>query len=96
MNESDRPVVRLSAGQRQSSAASWLVRLLGEAGFEFSQTSLSMDPFIIGAPGRLQITGDGGRLLPVDHRGVERPEPPVRDRSTGSAERQIGFPGFGV
>jgi hypothetical protein len=41
---------------RQSLAASWLLRLVGEAGYEISQMSLSMDPFIIGRPDDFHIT----------------------------------------
>lgn len=51
------PDLRLD--QRQSLSASWLLRLLGEAGYEFSQTSLSMDPFLIGPPDALHITVTG-------------------------------------
>lgn len=39
---------QLRVDQRQSLTASWLLRLAGEAGYDVSQMSLSMNPLIIG------------------------------------------------
>jgi hypothetical protein len=39
---------KLHIDQRQSLSASWLLRLVREAGYDVPQTSLSMMPFVIG------------------------------------------------
>lgn len=57
LSDSDQPVMQLRLDQRQGLSASWLRRLLGEAGYDVSQTSSSPDhPFIIGPQDGLQIT----------------------------------------
>jgi len=57
VSKSSQPVVQLRPEQRQALAASWLRRLLGEAGYDISQTSLSPDhPFIIGPQNGLHVT----------------------------------------
>lgn len=57
MSDSDQPVIQLRLDQLQGLSASWLRRLLGEAGYDVSQTSLSPHhPFIIGPQDGLHIT----------------------------------------
>jgi hypothetical protein len=48
--------MELRLGQRQSLSASWLVRLVREAGYDVPQTRLSVAPFIIGRPDGFNIT----------------------------------------
>jgi hypothetical protein len=55
MSDSDQPVPQLRLDQRQSLSASWLLRLVRDAGYEVPQTSLSMTPFIIGRPDDFHI-----------------------------------------
>jgi hypothetical protein len=49
-------MTELRVDQRQSLSASWLLRLVREAGYEVPQTSLSMTPFTIGRPDGFHIT----------------------------------------
>jgi hypothetical protein len=57
VSDSNQPVVQLRLEQRQALSASWLRRLLGEAEYDVSQTSLSPDhPFIIGPQDGLHFT----------------------------------------
>ena len=49
-------MTELRLEQRQSLSASWLLRLVREAGYDVPQTSLSMTPFIIGRPDDFNIT----------------------------------------
>ncbi|CAM3139547.1 hypothetical protein MYSI104531_20185 [Mycobacterium simiae] len=51
-----RSVTELRLSQRQSLTASWLLRLVREAGYAVPQTSLSTAPFIIGPPDDFNIT----------------------------------------
>jgi len=48
--------MELRLDQRQSLSASWLLRLVREAGYDVPQTSLSVAPFIIGRPDGFNIT----------------------------------------
>ncbi|MGO9729921.1 hypothetical protein [Mycobacterium sp.] len=48
--------MELRLDQRQSLSASWLLRLVREAGYDVPQTSLSTAPFIIGRPDGFHIT----------------------------------------
>ncbi len=48
--------LELRLDQRQSLSASWLLRLVREAGYDVPQISLSMTPFIIGRPDDFHIT----------------------------------------
>src|ERR1700758_4278454 len=50
------PMMEPRLDQRQSLSASWLLRLVREAGYDVPQTSLSMTPFIIGRPDDFLIT----------------------------------------
>jgi len=57
LSNPDQPVIQLRLDQLQGLSASWLRRLLGEAGYDVSQTSLSPDhPFIIGPQDGLHVT----------------------------------------
>jgi len=49
-------MMELRLDQRQSLSASWLLRLVREAGYDVPQTSLSTAPFIIGRPDGFHIT----------------------------------------
>ena len=88
--------MELRLDQRQSLSASWLLRLVREAGYEVPQTSLSTAPFIIGRPDGFHITVTPQDNLTVDHRGLKRPVPPGRGRRTGSAQRRVDLGRFGV
>jgi hypothetical protein len=77
VSDSHEPVVQLRVDQRQQLSASWLRRLLGEAGYDVSQTSLSPDhPFIIGPQDGLHITA-----TPLD-------SPPWITAESSNQERQ--------
>jgi hypothetical protein len=53
----DDPAIELRPDQRQALAASWLRRYLGDAGWDVSSTSLSLEhPFIIGPQDGLHVT----------------------------------------
>ncbi|MCV7049888.1 hypothetical protein H7H82_04585 [Mycobacterium heidelbergense] len=71
------PEVELRLEQRQALAASWMRRLLGEAGFDVSQASMSPEhPFIIGPQNGLHVT-----VAPVD-------SPPWIDAKSSDQECQ--------
>jgi hypothetical protein len=56
MSDPDHPIPQLGVDLRQSLAASWLHRLVGEVGIDVSQISLSKNPFIIGRADGFNIT----------------------------------------
>jgi hypothetical protein len=56
MSDSDQPALQLRLEQRQALSASWLLRLVREAGYDVPQTSLSMTPFTIGRADGFHIT----------------------------------------